>query len=260
MQSTNLLAQKARDITSAQHAREIVREKSRTKRRHLREKRRKAAHFAKFNKKAVGTADYIASAKGFLKQNRLPAHFKVLINNAKQWVFSLRSYTDSDDRLRSLSMRGRRKLFQVLLVLLTNCDFMSGQIGKIKIEHMDTTSHDAFMLEYAKRFAESISSSTWYRYIDMLKVMDIFSGREIKLHGDDGVVVRSEASYKWLSKSFLQSIGAFTDTIMASIKESYQKAIKKGLSFIWREHNAPVGYRPSYDLFSNYQPNTAPPQ
>ncbi len=260
MQSTNLSAQKAQEIASAQHAREMLREKSRTKRRQLREKRRKAAHFVKANNKAVGTADYKATDKGFIKKNRLPVHFKPIINNTKKLVFAKRSHVDSHGRLRSLSLRGRRRLFQVLLVLLTNCDFLSGQMGKPKADDMDTTSHDAFMLEYARRFGHSISSSTWYRYIDMLKAMAIFSSKEIKLYGDDGVTVRSEASYKWLSKPFLQSIGVFTDNIMASIKESYQKAINKGLSFTYRQHNAPVGYRTHQDLFSAYSPRSAPPQ
>ena len=94
----------------------------------------------------------------------------------------------------------------------------------------------------------------------MLKAMDIFSGKEIKAYGDDGTTVRSRASYKWLSKPFLQSIGVFTDNIMASIKESYQKALDKGLCFTYRQHNAPVGYRTHQDLFSAYSPSSAPPQ
>lgn len=125
---------------------------------------------------------------------------------------------------------------------------------------MDTTSHDAFMLEYARRFGETLSSTTWYRYIGMLKAMDILSCEDIKVYGDDGVTVRSVASYKWLSKAFLRSIDVFTDNIMASIKESYQKAINKGLSFTYRQHNAPVGYRPNEDLFTVYSPVSTPPQ
>ena len=236
-----------------------IREKARTKRQELREKRRKAAKFVKTNNKAVGTADYIASDKGFIKKNRLPPHFKSLISNCKRFVFSKRSHTDKQGKYRSISLRGRRRLFNMLLVLLTNCDFLSGQLGKPKAEHMDTTSHDAMMLQYARRFGDSISSSTWYRYISMLEAMDIFSSKEIKVHGKDGIT-RSEASYKWLSKSFLQSIGVFTDDIMKSIKESYQKAINKGLCFVFRVHNEPVSYMPTPDLFTPYTYCSAPPQ
>ncbi|WP_394230767.1 hypothetical protein [Shewanella colwelliana] len=244
----------------AELAIKALREKARTKRRELREKRRNAAYFVKVNKKAVGTADYIASDKGFIKKNRLPPHFKSLINNCKRFVFSKRCHTDKQGKYRSISLRGRRRLFNVLLVLLTNCDFLSGQVGKPKIGHMDTTSHDAMMLQYARRFGDAISSSTWYRYIGMLDAMDIYFSKEIKLYGEDGVTVRSEASYKWLSKSFLQGIGAFTDEVMASIKASYQKAVNKGLSFVWREHNSPVNYRPTPDLFTPYSYGSAPPQ
>jgi hypothetical protein len=249
-----------KQLTPAELAIKALREKARTKRRELREKRRKAAYFVKSNNKAVGTADYIASEKGFIKRNRLPVHFKELINNCKKWVFSKRSNVDKNGKFHSNTARGRRRLFNILLVLLTNCDFLSGQIGKAKLEHMDTTSHDALMLQYARRFGHSISSSTWYRYIGILDAMDIFHSKEIKLYGEDGITVRSEASYKWLSKPFLQSIGVFTDDVMASIKESYQKALDKGLSFTFREHNAPVGYFPNQDLFSAYSPSSAPPQ
>ncbi|WP_394230564.1 hypothetical protein [Shewanella colwelliana] len=244
----------------AELAIKALREKARTKRRHLREKRCKVAHFVKSNNKAVGEADYKASDEGFVKKNRLPVHFKILINNCKRLVFSKRSHTDKNGKLRSISLRGRRRLFNVLLVLLTHCDFMSGQVGKPKAEHMDTTSHDALMQQYATRFGETISSSTWYRYVGMLDAMEIYFSKEIKLYGEDGVTVRSEASYKWLSKSFLHSIGAFTDVVMGSIKGSYQKALNKGLSFVWREVNAQTTPLPPQDLFSYSYSYTAPPQ
>ena len=236
---------------------QAIRDKARTKRRELREKRRYAANLVKSTKKAVGSADYIASDEGFTKKNRLPPHFKILINNSKKLVFSTRSHTDKRGRLRSLSLRGRRKLFNVLLVLLTNCDFMSGQVGKPKLDHMDTTGHDALMLQYARRFGDSISSSTWYRYIAILENMEIFTSKEIKLYAEDGVTVRSEPSYKWLSKGFLRTIGVFADNILGSIKASYQKAIKNGLSFVWREHNAPIGHRPTRGLFASHGHHSA---
>ena len=260
MHASSSSLDKSNPYSPAERAIKQLREKSREKRRHLREKRREAAFLVTKIKKAVGTADYKATDKGFIKQHKLPAHFKPLINGLRQWVYTQYQYIDKKGVVRSLSARGKRKLFEVLIVLITSCDFISGQVGKPMKKDMDTIRHDAFMLEHARRFGYAISSSTWYRYIDMLKSMDIFSGREIKLHGDDGVTVRSEASYKWLSKRFLRDIGVYKDTIMASIKEAYQRSIDKGLCFIWRQHNAPMGYSPSQDLFTAYTPSTAPPQ
>ncbi len=249
-----------KQYSPAQLAIKLLREKSRDKRKMLREKRRAAAGFVSQMKKAVGTSDYRASNKGFIKQHKLPAHFKPLINGMRQYVYSQYQYIDKNGVTHSLTRRGKRKLFEILIVLITSCDFMSGQIGKPLAAHMDTTKHDAFMLEHAKRFGYSISSSTWYRYIYMLKSMNIFNGREIKLHGVDGLTIRSEASYKWLSTEFLRAVGVYRDTIWASIKVAYQKALDNGRSFVWRQHNSPVGYRPAQDLFTAYTPSTAPPQ
>lgn len=243
----------------AELAIKLLREKARTKRRHLREKRRQAAEKVRSTSKAVGTAHYKASDKGFIKQHELPTHFKPLINGIRRWAYTQHQYIDTDGIVRSLSQRGHRKLFEVLIVLITSCDFMSGQVGKPTEIDMDTTKHDSFMLEHARRFGYSMSSTTWYRYINILKSMQIFSGREIKVWGKDGTV-RSRGSYKWLSKDFLRRIGVFKDDIMKSIKLAYQTALDKGYSFVWRQHNAPIGYRPTHDLFSAYSPSTAPPQ
>lgn len=240
-----------------------LREKQRIKRLNLREKRRAAANFVAEHNKAVGSAAYIASDIGFTKKNRLPAHFNLLINNVRKFVFIKKSYCDRQGILHALSNRGHKRIFEILLVLLTNCDLLSGQIGKAKSEHMDTTSHDALMLQYARRFGYTISSSSWYRYISVINAMGIFVSKEIKRYGEDGVTVRSEASYKWLSKSFLRAIGAFDDNLLASIKASYQKALKKGLSFVWREVNAPMVRLNTHDLFNHSYSScsySAPPQ
>ena len=127
-------------------------------------------------------------------------------------------------------------------------------------ENTHTIKHDALMLEHAKRFESSMCSTSWYDYILILKDKNVFSGREIKVHGSDGVTVRSVASYKWLSNVFLRKIGVYKDAIMASIKLAYQKAIDNGRSFVWRQHNSPVNPTPSDDLFSSHSSSPQPTQ
>ncbi|MGL5469668.1 MAG: hypothetical protein ACRDCT_16025, partial [Shewanella sp.] len=158
-----------------------------------------------------------------------------------------------------------RKLFEIVVTMITTCDLMSGQVGKAKNIGMDTTSHDALMLAHAKRWGEAIPSSTWYRYIDMLKQAGVFTVQEVKVAIEDNATgeektIRSVASYKWLSSQFLQAIGAYTDTIRAQIKQAYQKAINNGLSFTWRvfKRQLPVKQRFTADMF--FSQSTNPPQ
>ena len=235
MQTTNTSTNNQNDIVSEQLAIKALRAKSRKSRRHLREKRRNAANQVKLNK--VDISAYKATLDGFAKKNKLPNHFNEIFNEARKFAYTKKEYVDNKGVTRSLSSRGQRKLLEVLVVLLTNCDFLSGQVGLAKKQHMDTISHDAFMLQHAKRFGYAISSSSWYRYIEILKTMKIFSGEAIRLFSKDYKTVRSESSYKWLSKAFLMRLGVFKDHIRASIKLAYQKATSKGLCFIWKMKN-----------------------
>lgn len=102
---------------------------------------------------------------------------------------------------------------------------------------MDTTSHDMFMLKHAQRFGYAISSSTWYRYVDILKALNVFSGTSIKIFDDESKSVRSEASYKYLSKKFLNTIGVLRDGIRQSIDFVYNKSLEKGFRYAWRTIN-----------------------
>ena len=248
-----------KEIASSVLATEALRAKSRKARKHVREKRRKAANFVKDHKKDVGTQAYRATYEGFTKKTKLPHHFSELFNEARRFVYSQKEYTDQKGVVRSITSRGHRKLLEVLIVLLSSCDLMSGQVGLAKSLHMDTTSHDAFMLQHAKRFGYAISSSSWYRYIDILKSMEIFRGEEIRIFNEEDKTVRSDASYKYLSEGFLARIGAFKDHIRVSIKLAYQKALDKGLSFAWKIKNEPVSTSTrNFDLFTSPPPNIKP--
>lgn len=243
---------------SAQLAKKALCKKSRRNRRILREKRQKAANFAKEHKKDVGAAAYRATVSGFTKRNKLPHHFGELFNNARIFVYSQKEYVDQKGVTRTLSTRGQRKLFEILIVFLSSCDFLSGQVGLPKIKHMDTISHDAFMLQHAKRFGYAMSSSTWYRYVDILKSLGAFSSEPIHHFFDtEGVKkVRSESSYKWLSKKFLVRLGVFKDHIRASIKLAYTKARDKGLSFVWKMKNEQDF---NHNIEFNFSSSTIPP-
>ncbi|MEY8213051.1 MAG: hypothetical protein RPR97_01070 [Colwellia sp.] len=232
-------AKEQKNVRTLLAHREPDRIKSRKARKHLREKRRKDANFVKQHDNAVGTEAHIASLDGFCKKSKLPHHFGELFNEARRFAFTQKEYIDSEGVVRSISKKGQRKLLEVLIVFIASCDFVSGQIGKPKSKYMDTTSHDAFMLQHAKRFGYAISSSSWYRYVEMLKCMNVFRGEAIRTFNENEgkTITRSEPSYKWLSKSFLTKIGAFQDHIRASVELAYNKAKKNGLSFVWKVKN-----------------------
>lgn len=242
-------------------------DKARIKRQKLRSAKRAAALHVKNHKTAVGANAFKASLDGFkVKNARLPRYFNEVINNARQLIYRGQLEINEGGISRKMSERTKRKLFEIVVTMITTCDLMSGQVGKAKNIGMDTTSHDALMLAHAKRWGEAIPSSTWYRYIDMLKLAGVFVVQEVKIAshtenaGETEKTIRSVASYKWLSSQFLQAIGAYTDTIRAQIKQAYQKAINNGLSFTWRvfKRQLPVKQRFTADMF--FSQSTNPPQ
>lgn len=242
-------------------------DKARIRRQKLRSAKRAAALHVKKHKTAVGSNAYKATLEGFkAKGGRLPRYFNQVINNARQLIFRRKLEVDEGGISRHMSERTKRKLFEVVVTLITTCDLMSGQIGKAKNIGMDTTSHDALMLEHAKRWGEPIPSSTWYRYIDMLKQAGVFAVQEVKVAIDkddtaaEQKTIRSVAAYKWLTAQFLQAIGVYSDEIRAQIKLAYQKALDKGLSFTWRvfKRQLPVKLRFTADMF--FSQSTNPPQ
>lgn len=241
-------------------------DKARIKRQKLRSAKRAAALHVKNHKTAVGANAFKASLDGFkVKNARLPRYFNEVINNARQLIYRGQLEIDEGGISRKMSERTKRKLFEIVVTMITTCDLMSGQVGKAKNIGMDTTSHDALMLAHAKRWGIAVPSSTWYRYIDMLKQAGVFTVQEVKVAIEDNATseektIRSVAAYKWLSARFLQAIGAYTDTIRAQIKQAYQKAINNGLSFTWRvfKRQLPVKQRFTADMF--FSQSTNPPQ
>jgi len=233
MKETNITA----DLSSVDiDPTSILREKSRQTRAEKRQKKREAAKAHKA--KAIGDRALIyKKANGASTVKKLPKHFHVLLQETKKFAFRQFTYIDKNNVSRTISKRGRRKLHEILTVLVTTCDLKSGKIGVAKKEHMDTTSHDMFMLKHAERFGYAISSSTWYRYIDILKALNVFSGTSIKIFDDETKSVRSEASYKYLSNKFLVTIGVLRDGIRQSIDFVYNKAIEKGFRYVWRTIN-----------------------
>jgi hypothetical protein len=210
-------------------------QKAKQKRQILRAKKRQTATLVKTQNKAVGSSAYIASIDGFSKKKaKLPRYFNELINNTRRLIYGHYLDVDSGGVTRTIPEKTKKKMFEIAVTLLTTCDLVSGQIGKPKNIGMDTTSHDALMLQHAKRWGDPIPSSTWYRYIDLLKQVGAFRVEEVKIAEAENTV-RSVAAYKWLSAQFLQSIGAYKDYIRAAIKLSNIKAVKNGLSFKWRE-------------------------
>lgn len=238
----------------------VLREKSRQTRAEKRQKKREAARAHKA--KAIGDRALIyKKSNGTSTAKKLPKHFHVLLQETKQFAFRQFTYIDKNKVSRTISKRGRKKLHEILTVLVTSCDLKSGKIGVAKKEHLDTTSHDTFMLKHAERFGYAMSSSTWYRYIDILKALNVFSGTSIKIFDDETKSVRSEASYKYLSNQFLKTIGVLRDGIRQSIDFVYNKAIEKGLRYVWRTINEVIRTsevsptETNFELFNDHEFN-----
>lgn len=235
-------------------------QKAKHKRQLLRAKKRQTATLVRTQNKAVGSNAYIASIDGFSKKkSRLPRYFNEIINNTRRLIYGHYLDIDYGGVTRTVPEKTKKKMFEIAVTLLTTCDLVSGQIGKPKNIGMDTTSHDSLMMQHAKRWGDAIPSSTWYRYIDLLKQVGAFRVEEVKIAEAENTV-RSVAAYKWLSAQFLQSIGAYKDHIRAAIKLSNIKAVKNGLSFKWREFKKKltVKQRTTSDLFNATSTNSPP--
>ncbi|MGL4667210.1 MAG: hypothetical protein ACRCWR_04705, partial [Saezia sp.] len=175
-------------------------DKARIKQQKLRSAKQAAAAHVKTHNTAVGANACKASLEGFKAlKSRLPRYFSDVINNARKLIYSRKFEIDEGGISRQMSELTKRKLFEIIVTLITSCDFMSGQIGKAKNIGMDTTSHDALMLAHAKRWGYAMPSSTWYRYIGMLKQAGVFVVEEVKIAGEAEKTIRSVAAYKWLS-------------------------------------------------------------
>lgn len=213
----------------------------------------KAAEFVSINKFNVGATNYPATRKGF-KAKALPKHFIFIINNIRTLVYSGFFNKKSNGLTRDMPKKCKRKLFEVLVTIITNTDLLSGSIGIPKSNGLHALKHDDLMYAHALRFGYSMPSSTWYRYIDILKSHDVFNVIEAKSHVSRGKV-KSYAAYKWFSQSFLKKIGLSIDTVKSSVEKAYQKALSKGLSFNWvmvitdtiRKHHDPVCYEFDFD-------------
>ncbi len=203
------------------------------KRQYWRNKKRNTAQKVRANNKHVGSACFIASNQGFVKAKRLPAHFKPIINKAKAFVFSQSLTWDDGGITRKMNPNCLNKMFEILVTILTTCDLKSGKIGHVSNEGIDTKSHDDLMIEHALRWGYAVSSSTWYRYIHLLKKAGVFCCKEARIHMSKDTV-RSFAAYKWLSLTFLGQLGVKMDDIKSSIEKAYQKALDTGKSFVWR--------------------------
>jgi hypothetical protein len=248
------LVQEALTPEQIQEKIEARRLKSRTDRTKKRAKRREKALSASKNKVAVGASAYPATSAGF-KTKKLPTHFNVIINELRKQVYSGKFDDRSTGLCRQMSNTSRKKLFEILVTIVTRTDFISGQIGIPKKNGFHTISHDDLMLQHAARWGYSISSSTWYRYIDLIKKHDVFRVVEAKSHVSRGKV-KSYAAYKWLKLSFLKTIGVFSDDIKAGIEKAYQKTLASGKSFKWllvhtkqvRKHHEPACFDLEFDF------------
>lgn len=229
------------------------RESSRTKRAKLRIKRREKALDARTNNTIIGSSSYVPSKAGF-KGKRLPKHFPVLINRLKALVYSGEFDPITSGAKREWSVKCRTKLLEILIVIITRTDLVSRQVGVPDFDGFNAIKHDDLLLAHAVRFGYSMSSTTWFRYINVIKSHNILQVIEAKSHVCRGKV-KSYAGYKWLSDSFLKKLGADQDDIKISIERANNKTVKSGRSFKWklvhtkqiRKHHDQVNYELDLD-------------
>ena len=168
------------------------------------------------------------------KGKSLPRHVIFLINALRIIIYTHRLAPDNGHITVKTCEKVLRTRFEILVLLLTTTDLVSGQIGYVKNKGMDTTSHDDLMLAYVKRYGKPITESTYYSHIRYFKEIGIYHVEPVYHSNKQTKTVRSAPAYKYLSLDFLRRLGTFKPEIRQSIKAAYDKAIAKGFNFAWR--------------------------
>lgn len=181
---------------------------------------------------------------------RLLLAFARFIDNPHAYNGQLHDLNYCQSIVYGLQKRQRETCVKIMVAMCCDLEVETYQIGKPKLEHMDTITHNTIIKNYEKCWGESINDKRYYHAIKLLKMADYLvidavylQDRDLladlDLKDDELPRVYSKPAYKSLTQKFINIFGLANDEDVNKSKSlSIAKRIKKGLKTLWVRYEA----------------------
>ncbi len=131
----------------------------------------------------------------------------------------------------------RRRMAEVMAVILARTEMVDGRIGVPTSIGMDTVSMETLMQDYVLRFGKMIESSGFAKCFKRLQMAGLLHNQRnfVGVPGENGErEVRSFASYKQLTGQLFKEIKVVSyKNVIAMVLETRKRQTQRGYSFKW---------------------------
>lgn len=181
---------------------------------------------------------------------RLLLAFARFIDNPHAYNGQLHDLNYCQSIVYGLQTRQRETCVKVMVAMCCDLEVETYQIGKPKLEHMDTITHNTIKSNYEKCWGESINDKRYYHAIKLLKMADYLvidavylQDRDLlanlDLKDEDLPRVYSKPAYKTVTQKFINVFGLDNDEDVKKSKlRSIANRMKKGLKTLWVRYEA----------------------
>ncbi|MEC6817193.1 hypothetical protein VXS05_19445 [Photobacterium toruni] len=181
---------------------------------------------------------------------RLLLAFARFIDNPHAYNGQLHDLNYCQSIVYGLQKRQRETCVKVMVAMCCDLEVETYQIGKPKLEHMDTITHKTIIKNYKACWGETICDKRYYHTINLLKMADFLVIDAVYLQDSDLLAnldlqdndlprIYSKAAYKSLTQKFINIFGLDNDEDVKKSKSlSIAKRIKKGLKTLWVRYEA----------------------
>ncbi|MGD6735489.1 hypothetical protein ACP5PY_03535 [Photobacterium leiognathi subsp. mandapamensis] len=176
---------------------------------------------------------------------RLLLAFARFIDNPHAYNGQLHDLNYCQSIVYGLQKRQRETCVKVMVAMCCDLEVETYQIGKPKLEHMDTITHKTIIKNYKACWGETICDKRYYHTINLLKMADFLVIDAVYLQDCDLLAnldlqdndlprVYSKAAYKSLTQKFISIFGLDDDEDVKKSKlRSIAQRVKKGLKTVW---------------------------
>ncbi|WP_305812919.1 hypothetical protein [Photobacterium leiognathi] len=176
---------------------------------------------------------------------RLLLAFAKFIDNPHCYNNQLHDLNYCQSVVYGLQKRQRETCVKVMVAMCCDLEVETYQIGKPKLEYMDTITHKTIIKNYEACWGESICDKRYYHTIKLLKMADFLvidavylQDRDLlanlDLKDEDLPRVYSKPAYKSLTQKFINVFGLDNDEhVVKSKLRSIANRVKKGLKTAW---------------------------
>lgn len=200
----------------------------------------------------LGSQKHNASGKAKFPYctKRLLLAFARFIDNPHAYNGQLHDLNYCQSIVCGLQKRQRETCVKIMVAMCCDLEVETYQIGKPKLEHMDTITHNTIIKNYEKCWGESINDKRYYHAIKLLKMADYLVIDAVYLQDRDLLAdldlkdenlprVYSKPAYKSLTQKFINIFGLDNDEDVKKSKlRSIANRVKKGFKTLWVRYEA----------------------